>query len=259
VELRRDCFVAVTQRVEVERPDDYTVGPVTLRPAVATVSMTATQQGAQVFIDGRERGVAPLKVTDVCEGAHVVEFRTRFGSDSKRIDAKAGVDVSVEGTLKPAFAIVSTSGAAAAQPDLRVIVERVFASAQSVRLVAPPPDEAEKALKANQLSVDWLATDAAGRPVGASAQLAGAVRNEMSSKLADAFRVQGVASVTSIDPSRVIVALLSAGSGAPDVLEVTLDNQQSVAAAVSRLDRGLVCRGLQSACRPSMWPMWREP
>jgi PDZ domain/PEGA domain len=237
VELRRDCFVPVTQRVDVERPDDYTVGPVTLRPAVATVSITATQQRAQVFIDGRERGVTPLKVTDLCEGPHVVEFRTPFGSDSKRLDAKAGADLTVEGNLKPAFAIVSVSGPTPAQADLRVIVERVFAAAQSVRLVAPPADEAEKALKANQLSADWLATDAAGRPVGASAQLAGAVRNELSSKLADAFRAQGVASVTALDASRVIVALLSAGSGTPDVLEVTLDNPQSVAAAVSKLDR----------------------
>src|SRR4029079_11520509 len=110
VDLARDCFVGVSQRVEVEKPDDYAVGPVTLRPAVAALSITANQPGAQVLLDGRDRGTVPLKIADVCQGEHLVELRSRFGSDSRRVDVRAGTDLTVEGVLKPVFAIASASG-----------------------------------------------------------------------------------------------------------------------------------------------------
>lgn len=240
VELSRECFVASTQRVEVAQPDDYTVGPVTLRPAFGTLSITANQPGAQVFIDGKERGVVPVKITDLCAGPHLVELRTRFGADSRRIDVKAGDETTVESILKPVFAIVSQSGGQlTAGQDLRMIVERAFAGSRTVSLVAPAPDLADKALKENQLAADWLAVDIAGRPVGTSAQIAGPLRKGASAKLADTFRAQGVASVTVADGSRVVVSLLSAGSTEPDILDVALDNPQSIAAAVSRLDRSL--------------------
>jgi hypothetical protein len=238
VELTRGCFVTVTQRVQVERPDDYAVGPVTLQPAVAALSVTSDQSGAQVFVDGRERGVAPVKVDALCEGEHLVELRTPFGADSRRVEVRAGNDLTVAGVLKPTFVIVSTSGApAASAQDYRVIVQRAFAASRSVTLTAPAIDLADKALKANQLPADWLATDAAGRPVGASAQIAGPSRKDVSAKLADGFKAQGVASVTAIDASRVVLSLLNAGSTAPDAIEVTLDSPASIAAALAQLDR----------------------
>lgn len=238
VELTRECFVTERQRVEVERPDDYTVGPVTLRPAVGSLSITANQPGAQVFVDGSDRGTVPVKLTDVCEGPHQVDVRSRFGSDSRRVDVKAGSDHDVEGVLKPVFAVVSASGPAASTgQDLRIIVERAFAPARSVALIAPPVAEADKALKAHQLTADWLSTDPAGRPLGAGAQLAAPLRKDGSLKLADAFRTQGVASVTALEGSRVVVALLSAGATVPDAVEVALDDPASIAAAVSKLDR----------------------
>jgi len=238
VELLRGCFVTVTERVAVERPDDYAVGPVTLVPAVATLSVTADQAGAQVFVDGRDRGVAPTKVAELCEGEHLVELRTPFGADSRRVVIRAGNDLTVDGVLRPTFAIVSTSGAAAtSSQDYRVIVQRAFAGARTVTLLAPAVDLADKALKANQLPMDWLATDAAGRPVGASAQIAGPSRKEVSARLSEAFKSQGVASVTAIDASRVVVSLLSAGSTAPDAIDVALDNPASIAAAIAQLDR----------------------
>lgn len=240
VELSRDCYVKVSNRVAVEKPDDYPVGPVTLQPAHATLSVKANQPGAQVFVDGKDRGVVPFMMADLCEGEHLVELRSKFGRDAKRITARTGGEISVDGVLKPAFVVVSSSGAPASlSQDMRVIVERAFASSQTVALMAPPPDEADKALKANQLSPDWLATDAEGRPVGAGAQLAGPIRKEASTKLADAFGSQGVASVTVLDSSRVVIALLASGSATPDVVEVALDNQPSIGAAVAKLDRAV--------------------
>ena len=161
-----------------------------------------------------------------------------FGRDSKRIDARAGNQLTFDGVIKPTFAVVSASGALAnLTQDMRVLVERAMGASQTVRLLAPPADQADKALKANQLTTDWLATDAGGRPVGASAQMAGPIRKEASTRLADAFAVQGVASVTVVDPNKVVLALLAAGSTTPDVFEISLDNTASINAAVAKLDR----------------------
>jgi tetratricopeptide (TPR) repeat protein len=247
IELSRECFTTVTQRVVVEQPDDYTVGPITLQPAVATLSITANAPNAQVFVDGRERGVAPLEIAGVCEGDHVVELRSPFGSDVHRVAVRAGSDVRIEAALKPAFAIVSASGASLPSQDVRVIVERAFAASKTVNLVAPPEADAQRALDANQLTTDWLAVDAAGRPAGASAQIAGPLRKDVSSKLADTFRSQGVASITMVDATRALLALLASGSTAPDVIEVALDSPASIAAAVARLDRAAPLAGTSLA------------
>jgi hypothetical protein len=222
----------------VDKPDDYSVGPVNLQPAVATLSVSANQAGAQVFIDGQDRGAAPFKTSELCEGEHLVEVRTSFGRDVKRLDARAGGNLVFEGVIKPTFAIVSASGATLPQ-DVRMLVERAMGSSQTVRLLAPPADQADKALKANQLSSDWLATDAGGRPVGAAAQMADPIRKEASTKLSETFGVQGVASVTALDANRVVVALLAAGSTSPDVFDVSLDNTASINAAVAKLDQAV--------------------
>jgi tetratricopeptide (TPR) repeat protein len=237
VELKKDCYVTSTTRVAVDKPDDYPLGPLTLQPAVATLSVTANQTGAQVFIDGQDRGVVPYKTSELCEGEHLVELRTPFGRDSKRVEAKAGAQLTFDGVIRPTFAIVSASGTAGNAQDVRVLAERVLVGLQTVRLLAPSADQADKALKSNQLTADWLAIDAGGRPVGAAAQMAGPVRKEASTKLAEAFGAQGVASITAQDANRVLVALLAAGSTTPDVFEVALDNPASISAAIARLDR----------------------
>lgn len=248
ITLSRPCFVPVTQKVDVDRPNDYAVGPLTLQSATAKIAITANEPNAQVFVDGKDRGVAPVTIPDLCEGDHLVELRSRFGSYSRRVPLRAGGDISVEAVLKPAFALVSSSAASPGplQQDIRLIVERAFAASQTVTLFAPPAEEADKVLKANQLSPDWLAIDASGRPVGASAQIAGPLRKDASVKLAEAFRTQGVGSVTALGPSRVVIALLGAGSATPDVIEVALDDPASIAGAVARLDGSL------SVSRPAL-------
>jgi hypothetical protein len=167
-----------------------------------------------------------------------VQLRSRFGRDSRRIDARPGDTISIDGVLKPAFAIVSASGdAAGLDLDTRVIMERTLGAAQTVRLLAPPPEQTDRLLKANQLPAGWLASDADGKPVGAALQLSRPVRSEASAKLAEALDMQGVATVTALDRTRMIVSLLASGSGTPDTIELRLDRPDTIAAAVARLDR----------------------
>lgn len=239
-EFTRECSVRITTKLSVDKPDDYTLGPVALQPAVATLIVSANEPGAQVFIDGRQRGVVPFTAADLCEGPHLVELRSRFGRDSRRVEARTGDKITFDGMLKPAFAVVSVSGETAnLDTDMRVSIERALAATSTVRLVAPPADQSDKALKANQLAPSWLAVDAEGRPVGASMQMARPMRVEASTKLAETFGTQGVASVSVLDRTRMIVALLASGSGTPDILDVRLDRPDTIAAAIEKLDRGI--------------------
>ncbi len=239
-EFTRDCSVRVSTKISVDKPDDYIVGPVALQPAVATLTVQANEPGAQVYIDGRQRGVVPFTADDLCEGPHLVELRSRFGRDSRRVEARTGDKITFDGVLKPAFAVVSISGETAnLDTDMRVSVERALAASSTVRLVAPPADQSDKALKANQLPPSWLAVDAEGRPVGAALQMARPMRGEASTKLAETFGTQGVASVSMLDRTRMMVALLAAGIGTPDIVEVRLDRPDTIAAAIEKLDRGI--------------------
>ena len=44
---------------------------------------------------------------------------------------------------------------------------------------------------------------------------------------------------SAFDRSRIVVSLLAAGSGEPDVLELTIDQPQTFASAIAQLDRAL--------------------
>jgi hypothetical protein len=236
VEFARDCYVKAETRVPIDKPDDYTIGPIVLAHAVASLSVRSNDPKAQVVVDGEARGTAPYSITELCEGEHTVELRSTSGRFFKRLQARTGDKLSIEGVVKPAFALVSSTGEAAGSPDMRTVVERILDPAQGVTVFAPPQDQAEQALKANQLPAGWLAFDANKRPVGASAEIVQPMRHDGAVKLAGVFGAQGVGSVTMLDRNHVVVSLLAAGSSDPDVLDLTLDNPDSVRKAISQLD-----------------------
>ena len=242
IQFRKDCFVSAERRQTVDQLDDYVLDPVKLEPAVAALNVTSNQPGTLVLVDGLQRGVAPLTIGDVCEGQHLVELKSESGRYFQRVDARTGMKIAIEGTLRPAFALVSASGPAALNTDLRLTIERQFQSSQSVTLFAPPAEDTAKALGAEKLPQDWLAFDLSKRPLGTAAEVATVMRGELSSKLSRQFGAQGIASVTVPSASsrnRLVVTFLAAGSGEPDVLEVNLDNLEAATQAVGRLDRGL--------------------
>jgi hypothetical protein len=245
-EFIKPCTVRVATKLSVERPDDYVLGPVALQPAVASLTVQANEPGAQVFIDGEQKGSAPFTMNDLCEGSHLIELRSRFGRDSRRVDARTGDKIAFDGVLKPAFAVLSASGESIPDVDMRVSVERALQGSSSVRLVATPADQSEKLLKAHQLPGTWLAVDAEGNPAGAAIQMQRQTRGEASAKLADALGVQGVAAVSALDRSRLMVSLMAAGMGTPDVIEIRLDRPDTIASAIDKLDRPI------ALARPSL-------
>ena len=234
----RPCAVRMSTKLAVDKPDDYTLGPIALQPAVASLTVQTAEPGAQVFIDGVQKGTTPYSVNDLCEGPHQIELRSRFGRDTRRVDARTGEKITFDGVLKPTFAVVSASGELAnLDVDMRISVERALQGASSVRLIAPPAEQSDKLVKGNQLAPSWLAVDAEGRATGAAMQMTRPVRGEASTKIADALGTQGVASVSVLDRNRVMVSLLAAGIGQPDVVEIRLDRPDTIAAAIDKLDR----------------------
>src|SRR5262249_19608411 len=218
VEFKADCHVGTQRRLTVDKPDDYTFDPVKLERAIASVAIKTSQPGAAVYVDGKQRGMAPITTPDVCEGEHLVEVRSGSGRLFRRMTARAGDKVEMDAVLKPAFALVSSSGQATGlNTDLRLTIERAFESLQTVTLFAPPADQLDQLLKAQQLTPAWLAFDASKRPLAQAADLGAATRRDLTAKIAKAFDAQGVASVTvpsALDPSRIVVSLLAAGSAA---------------------------------------------
>jgi hypothetical protein len=242
LEFKKECYVGNERRLTVESLDDYVIDPVKLEPAVASMAIKANQPGSVVFVDGQQRGVAPMAINDICEGPHVVELKSASGRYINRVDARTGQKIDISGVLKPAFAIVSASGQGALNTDLRLTVERQLESAQAVTLFAPAAAAVEKALAAEKLPPDWLAFDANKRALGTSADVGAVLRRDLSARLAKVFDAQGVASVTVPSPinrNRLVVSLLGAGSSEPDIIELSLDNPETVNLAVGRLDRGL--------------------
>jgi hypothetical protein len=249
IQFKKDCFVLAERQQTVDQLDDYVLDPVKLEPAVATVTVTSNQPGTVVLIDGLQRGVAPMTIADVCEGRHLVELKSQSGRYFDRIDARTGAKINVAGSLRPAFALVSASGPAALNTDLRLTIEKQFQSSQSVTLFAPAADETAKALAAEKLPADWLAFDSNKRPLGTAAEVANVMRGDLSQRLARQFDAQGIASVTVVSAAtrnRLVVSLLAAGSADPDVIELDLDSPDATSLAVGRLDRGL------SFFRPSL-------
>lgn len=249
IEFRKECYVSSERRQNVDQLADYVLDPIRLDPAVASVSVSSNQPGTVVLVDGLQRGVAPMTIPDVCEGEHLVELKSASGRYFQRIDARTGQTIAVEGTLRPAFALVSASGPAALNTDLRMTIERQFQSSQSVTLFAPAAGDAAKALAADKLPEDWMAFDGNRRPLGTAGEVAAVMRGELSARLSRHFDAQGIASVTVPSPTdrnRLVVSLLAAGSSEPDVIEVDLGSPDAAARAVGRLDRGL------SFFRPSL-------
>lgn len=240
VEFRRACFTPIRNQDRVTELNDYVWNPVTLAPAVATVTVPASPQQASVFIDGDSRGHTPF-TGQVCEGPHAVELRGTTGRFVQKVDAKAGQSIEVVGTLRPAFALVASTKTSL-NADLRATIERAFGPARSLFVFAPPVDALDSALAADRLPSDWLGYDANRRPFGVAAEVTPAMRRDLSGKLAKAFDAQGIAAVTApltANRTRLVVSLLSAGMAEPDIVEINLDQPETVAKALAQIDRNL--------------------
>jgi len=243
IEFRRDCYIGTQQEIDVARPSDYKMDPVNLTAAVATVSFDANVPGATVFIDDAPRGPVPLTVSDICQGAHQIEVRTAYGRHLRRLELKPGQRETFSGRIRPAFAIISDSGAAGdvrGAADLRLIAENAFQETSSVFIFAPPAKRIADLVAADQLPADWLAFDLIGRPIGKASTIGDPARVEILSRLAKSLNVQGIAAVARNpggEQSDMLLTMFAPGSATPDVVRWRSDTALGGREAVRLLDQ----------------------
>ncbi len=242
IEFQRTCYTPFKATIAVETLKDLRMNPVRLDKAVASIYVDVPTAGATVLFDGEPRGPVPLTLEDVCEGDHAVEVRSPWGRYAERMSTHAGDKLTVQGTLKPAVALLSVTSLPEGYrgTDLRLTLERAMAAAKTINLFAAPAEQVQQALKAEALTPGWLAFDRWRRPLGAAAAgITPPARLEIAGKLAKALDVQGVAELTARPgggQTQFVLSILSAESAEPDVLELSVDSPASLNAAVARLD-----------------------
>ena len=243
LEFRRDCYIGTQQEFDVARPSDYKMDTVKLTAAVATVSFDANVPGATVFIDDAPRGPVPLTISDICEGAHTIEVRTAFGRHLRRLELKPGQREVFQARIRPAFAIISDSGAAGevrGAADLRLVAETAFQETSSITLFAPPAKRVSDLVAADQLPGDWLAFDLIGRPIGKASTIGDPARIDIIARLAKSLNVQGIAAVARNpggEPSDMLLTLFAPGSATPDVVRWRNNSPLGAREAVRLLDQ----------------------
>jgi hypothetical protein len=236
VELRRPCYASEHRQLPVEGMSDMMLDPVKLVPAMGTLEVDSEPAGATVWIDGEQKGLAPITMEGACAGAHTVEFRGASGRAVERVMLDAGGRLSVRGRVRPAFALLSAPPSGNA-PDPRLGVERAFAPSTNVVLYAPPADAVKAALDKEPVNDEWFGLVSGQPPSGSPAE-----RRTRTENLTAAFESQGIAWVRPSRPgsTEMQVALAVPGALQPDALTVVLDQSDSVQTAISRLDTPLV-------------------
>ncbi len=102
----------------------------------------------------------------------------------------------------------------------------------------PAGGTADAASSTAKAPAEWLAFDAGRRAIGGAAAVSAGMRRELSAQLARALDVQGVAAISQPTPTSpdVVIALLAAGAGEPDVVSLVPERMDSVRAAMARFD-----------------------
>ena len=236
VELRRPCYATEHRQLPVEGMSDVMLDPVKLAPAMGALEVDSEPAGATVWIDGEQKGLAPITMDSACAGTHTIEFRGASGRAVERVMLDAGGKLSVKGRVRPAFALLAAP-VTGSTPDPRLAVERAFASSTNVVLYAPPSDAMKAAVDKEPVNDEWFGLVPGQDPSGSAAE-----RRSRTDNLTTAFESQGIAWVKPTRPgsTEMQIALAVPGALQPDVLTVVLDQSDSVQTAISRLDTPLV-------------------
>ncbi len=236
VELRHPCYATEHRQLPVEGMSDVMLDPVKLAPAMGTLEVDSEPAGATVWIDGEQKGLAPITMDSACAGTHTIEFRGASGRAVERVSLDAGGKLSVKGRVRPAFALLAAP-VTGSTPDPRLAVERAFASSANVALYAPPADAMKAAVDKEPVNDEWFGLVPGQDPSGSAAE-----RRSRTDNLTTAFESQGIAWVKPSRPGStdMQIALAVPGALQPDVLTVVVDQSDSVQTAISRLDSPLV-------------------
>ncbi|HVR63245.1 MAG TPA: PEGA domain-containing protein [Polyangia bacterium] len=110
VEVRKDGQPPWRQTVVVTAGQQSKVAANLAVMGASQLRVIASEPDVEVFVDGEDKGRAPITVKDVAAGQHIVEGRkTRFKSASQSVRVVAGEQVVVEVKMEPAPAQARSS------------------------------------------------------------------------------------------------------------------------------------------------------
>ena len=227
--LERDCFVSRDLPFSVATPpDDRTTGSLELTPAVATVLVETTAGDAMIHVDGEPWGLAPAEIPNLCEGQHVIEVLAPSGRFVDRRTWAAGVAVTLEVELRPAFAIVEVAGSSnpAADAELATRVEAALGATAGLLIFAPTLEELESAAQDQRLGMALSGGEATVMR-----------RRDLGRAWTEHLDTQGVAWLEPVpnDADVYDLFLLATDSGQPDVLRLAMGDVDSRFTAERRL------------------------
>jgi hypothetical protein len=107
-------------------------------PAVGQLSIQSEPAGAKVFVDGSERGVAPLTVADLAPGQHEVVLQSEAGTVKHTVAVQGGATASLVVPIGAPAAAGPVSGWLSIRAPFRVdILEagRLIGSSEADRLM----------------------------------------------------------------------------------------------------------------------------
>jgi hypothetical protein len=87
----REFTIDITAGQQLTQQIDLTA----LKP-IGTLVVNSNPAGSKVLLDGRERGVTPLTLTDVAAGAHLVTIESSNGSIKRNVTVEAGGKITVD-------------------------------------------------------------------------------------------------------------------------------------------------------------------
>lgn len=236
---RLACHVTMEYRVNVAKPADYRELAV-MEPSVGTISVQGSGAAVgTVFLDDVSKGQAPAVLSNVCSGSHTVEVRSPVGRMRTRVELKPGDDVKLDGTLRPAIALLSTSGPLAnvAAADVLATVERLYAGSRTVTVFAPGAETVARVMREQRVADGWLARPGSLELTAAQGPdaLAESTLRDAGIRVARALDAQAVADVV-FTPREggtgVTLRMLAAGGARPNDVEVYLDSPTRSVAAI---------------------------
>ncbi len=153
-----------TSATDAER-QETTAGFNSAKARVGEVSLTIDPSGSQVFVDGADKGAAPLaEPLYLMPGSHTIEARSGDRKASKSVTLSAGqsvtVAISVHGNMAAAGAPAAAETPAAEAPETAVEKPELKEEEEKPPpSAAPPPEPAEPAPTSggSQGIVEWFA------------------------------------------------------------------------------------------------------
>ena len=217
----------------IEKPDDYREDPAApASPPSRRLRSRARRPARRCSSTANGAAPRPPRLSDVCEGTRTVELRGAEGRLVRRIAVKTGETMRVARRVE-AGVCAAAGRIRACRPASRIAAPTWSApspASQQVTVFVPSGRDADEALKAQQMPPEWLAFDAGRRPLGGAAALNAAARRDLSTRFARALDVQGIAAISQPSPSSpdLVIALIAAGAGEPDVVPVTPERMDSI-------------------------------